>query len=249
MIDPVPDLGATGWIILTLAVVLGGLVRGFCGFGTGLVFVPLAGIVLDPVWVLTVMVVIDVVGPAPLVPKVWPKVLKGEFRRLVTGMLVALPLGLFVLTRIDPDAFRYGASALVFLTLVVLVSGWRYRGAPTGAATTGVGLVSGFIGGSTGLGGPPVVLFYMASAHSAEVVRANTMVYLVVMAGGIAAGLAAFGLLQFGALVVGAIMVLPYTLATYAGGRIFRPDAERLFRTISYLLIAGAALTSLPVWG
>ena len=51
------------WLVLVIGVA--GVVRGFAGFGTGLVFIPLASIFLDPLWVLAAVIAVDVGGLGP----------------------------------------------------------------------------------------------------------------------------------------------------------------------------------------
>ncbi|HAV07572.1 MAG TPA: sulfite exporter TauE/SafE family protein, partial [Rhodobacteraceae bacterium] len=46
-----------GWI--ALGALIAGAVRGFSGFGTALVFLPVAGQFLSPIWALTVLTVMD----------------------------------------------------------------------------------------------------------------------------------------------------------------------------------------------
>ena len=53
-------LSFDGLPLLIFAVMLAGLVRGFAGFGTALVFVPLAAMVVSPVWTIVIMFVFDV---------------------------------------------------------------------------------------------------------------------------------------------------------------------------------------------
>ena len=55
-------------IYLILGATLAGLVRGFSGFGTAMVFIPIAGQVLSPIATLTVLFVMDLIGPIPNVP-------------------------------------------------------------------------------------------------------------------------------------------------------------------------------------
>ena len=53
---------------LVLGAVLAGLVRGFSGFGTAMVFIPIAGQVLSPVATLIVLLVMELIGPLPNIP-------------------------------------------------------------------------------------------------------------------------------------------------------------------------------------
>ena len=49
--------------LVAFAALLAGIVRGFSGFGTALVFLPIAGIVLDPVTAVARQVVWRAAGP------------------------------------------------------------------------------------------------------------------------------------------------------------------------------------------
>ena len=60
-----------GLYLLVFAVILAGLVRGFAGFGTAMIYMPIAGTVLPPVWALAAMMVFDALGPLPNVPRAW----------------------------------------------------------------------------------------------------------------------------------------------------------------------------------
>ncbi|SLN42056.1 Sulfite exporter TauE/SafE [Pseudoruegeria aquimaris] len=239
---------AGGLTLLCGAAILGGLVRGFSGFGTGMVCVPLFALVLGPFETLTALVVMDLFGPLPNVPRALRDGRPADLRRLGAGLLVGLPLGVFMLSRLSPEVFRYAVSLLSLLLLALLVSGLRYRRALTARALMATGGVGGFLAGTTGLPGPPVILMYMAGPYGAAAVRANTLLYLlmadVLMIGVMWLG----GVLVPGALVLGGLLVVPYLLANVAGAAIFCPEAETAYRRVAYLLIAGAALAGLPLF-
>ena len=57
---------------------------------------------------------------------------------------------------------RWAISAIVLLAVVLLASGWRYHGRPTAGATAGVGVISGFLNGLSGMAGPPIAFYYLA---------------------------------------------------------------------------------------
>ncbi|MEL7116914.1 MAG: sulfite exporter TauE/SafE family protein, partial [Pseudomonadota bacterium] len=62
-------LAAEGLWLLAIGALLAGLVRGFSGFGTAMVYLPFAAEVFPPVWVLITLLVIDGLGPIPAVPR------------------------------------------------------------------------------------------------------------------------------------------------------------------------------------
>ena len=58
-------LATPGLPWLAAAVFVAGMVRGFAGFGTAMVYLPVAGQILSPFEALTTLVVMDMIGPLP----------------------------------------------------------------------------------------------------------------------------------------------------------------------------------------
>lgn len=243
-----PDL-ATGDLIWIVSVaILAGLVRGFAGFGTALVYVPLASFSLPPIWVLLTMTVMDLIGPLPNVPRAWRDGMPRQVAAIGAVAAIALLPGLWLLDRMSGNGFRWVVSGLCLLTVALMASGWRWSGRMTPAVTMGAGAVSGFLGGVSGLAGPPVVLTYMSTPLGAAVIRANVLMYLVLWDAIFAGVLWAQGRLEPAPLVLGAMLIAPYLAANVAGARLFNPSRERAYRATAYVIIAGAALTALPIW-
>ena len=65
-------MATPGISLILVGALLAGLVRGFSGFGTAMVFLPFAAQVYEPVWVLVVLLTIDILGPIPALPRAWP---------------------------------------------------------------------------------------------------------------------------------------------------------------------------------
>ena len=170
------DQPGLGW--LATVALIAGVVRGFTGFGTALIYMPVAGQFLSPFGALITLTAMDVIGPLPNLPRAFRDGHRRDALRLCAGLAVAMPLGVWVLTLVAPEVFRYSVSLLSLGLLVLLVSGWRYHGELRRAAVYAVGMLGGFLGGATGLAGPPVIMTYMASPHPAKVIRANLLLYL-----------------------------------------------------------------------
>ncbi len=243
-----PALGQPGLVWLLAAAAVAGLVRGFTGFGTAMVYLPVAGQFLGPFEALTTLVIMDMIGPLPNVPRALHDGHPRDVLRLATGMLVALPLGVWVLTLASPEMFRYGVSVIALVLLVLLVSGVRYTGRLSRRLIYGTGGLGGFLAGVAGLPGPPVIMFYMAAPHPPRVIRANTLLYLVLSDLVMLAVLALFGRLVPQALGLGLLVTLPYLAGNVLGARLFRPRAERLYRLVAYVIIAVSALQGLPLF-
>ncbi|MDJ0824953.1 MAG: sulfite exporter TauE/SafE family protein [Rhodobacter sp.] len=241
-------LATDGLWLLVFAVLLAGLVRGFTGFGTAMVYLPFAGQVLDPVAVLVTLLVIDLFGPLPAVPRALRDGHPRDVLRLGAGALIGVPVGVAILVALNPETFRTAVSVLTLILLTLLVSGLRYRGHVGKPLIYGTGAIAGLFGGAVGLPGPPVILLYMARPLPVEVIRASTLLFLIV-ADILMLGVFGFrGLLAAGPLMVGALLILPYFAAVALGSYIFDPRHATIYRWTAYAIIAGSALGGLPIW-
>lgn len=245
----VTDLLATpGLSVIIFAAILAGLVRGFAGFGTAMVFLPIASSVASPVWALSIMVIMDVIGPLPNVPRALRDGHPRDVMRLTAGLLIGLPVGVFILSLMAPDVFRYGVSIIALVLLIALISGLRYRGVLTKPLIYTTGGLGGFLAGCSGLAGPPVIMLYMASTHPASVIRANLMLYLICADILMLALFAISGFLSLTPVLLGFVVAVPYLLANIVGAAIFKPEYEKAYRIAAYAIIAASAVTGMPVW-
>ena len=240
------DQPGLGW--LAAVTLIAGVVRGFTGFGTALIYMPVAGQFLSPFGALITLTAMDVIGPLPNLPRAFRDGHRRDALRLCAGLVVAMPIGVWVLTLVAPEVFRYSVSLLSLGLLVLLVSGWRYHGELRRAAVYLVGMLGGFLGGATGLAGPPVIMTYMASPHPAKVIRANLLLYLfgvdILMIG----VLSVMGRMELSSLLLGFALAVPYLAGNLLGGWMFRPGYERAYRAVAYGLIAISALSGLPLF-
>ncbi len=243
-----PDLAGGELALLALAVFVAGMVRGFSGFGTAMVYLPVAGQVLPPFEALTTLIVMDLIGPLPNIPAALRQGATGDLAWLLAGTLAGLPLGVWGLSLVPPEVFRYGVSLVSLVLLVLLVAGVRYRGATGPGLLAGTGLISGGLAGAVGLPGPPVILFYMASPYPARVIRATIMLFLIASDVLMLGVLGAKGFLVAQAVVLGLVLAVPYMLGNLAGAGIFRPGAEAAYRRLALLIIAVSALSGLPLF-
>lgn len=235
-----------GWLLAAFGAA--GLVRGFTGFGTALVVMPVAAqIVPVPVAILLLSVTGVFSWPAML-PRAWRGADKAQVAVLAGAALVTMPLGIWLLTVLDRDLLRWIVALAAGATLAALISGWRYGGRVGWPGLGGIGGTAGVLGGTTGLTGPPVILFYLAGPSGAEAVRANTILFLAALEVGIVVNLFARDLVTADAVWLGLLAAMPYLTGITLGQRLFDPARERAFRAMAYGVIGLAILTGLPLF-
>jgi uncharacterized membrane protein YfcA len=241
-------LATQGLFWLVFVSFVAGLVRGFSGFGSGLVLLPATVIALGPVGGITAMTIADLAGPMLIVRRAIGEVHLPDLARLLVATAIALPLGVALLLLLDPVVFRYGLSIVALVTLGFLISGLRYRGTLTPPLVYATGGLAGLLGGTVGVPGPPIITLYLASTLPAATVRGTILVYLFVYDLYLLGVYALNGRLLIEAIVVGVVLAVPNIAGNTIGAAIFRPSLERFYRATAYAIIAFSALSALPLW-
>ncbi len=249
-----PDILAQAWatpglIWLALAISVAGIVRGFTGFGTALIFVPVAGIFLPPATVIAVITLTGIASTAALIPRAWREGARGEVGLLALAAMVTVPLGLSVLGLLNEISVRWIVAAVAGITLALLLTGWRFSGQVGLAGLLAIGAAAGVIGGMTGITGPVVILFYLTGQSAAQRVRANTILFLAALDVVIVGTLLLRGSVGLAELALALTLAVPYLITTMIGQALFDPTYERLYRWAAYAVIALAVISGLPVWG
>jgi hypothetical protein len=234
------------WLVVVSFVA--GLVRGFSGFGSGLVLLPATAAALGPVAGITAMTIADLTGPIPILRRAVRDVYLPDLARLLGATFVSLPVGVALLLLLDPVVFRYGLSIIAFMTLTLLLSGLRYRGALTPPLVYTTGGLAGLFGGTVGVPGPPIITLYLASSLPAVSVRATILLYLFVYDIFLLLVYAINDRLFIDAVLIGVVLAVPNVAGNLIGAAIFRPSLERFYRAVAYAIIAFSAFSALPLW-
>ena len=234
--------------VLVITAFVAGLGRGFSGFGSALIFMPLASAVIGAQMAAPLLLIIEMITAVGLIPGAVRIANKREVTLMVIGSLLGVPLGTVFLLYADPLAIRWLIVGLIVPLLALMMAGWRYPRPPTAPVTTLVGGVAGFFGGVAQVGGPPIVLYWLRDATAAAVTRASFILYFaaadVIM---IVAYL--FGGLYTRTIIDLAIVVGPvFGIGLWIGSHIFGFASEATFRRVCYGLIAASALASLPLF-
>ncbi len=235
-------------IALAAIVLLAGLVRGFSGFGTGMIVMPVAAALYGPRVAIVIILVIDLL---PVIPVTLPAFRIAHWREILpvlAGMFFLIPLGVAILKVGDPLILRWLICFVVFAAVALLFSGWRYRG-PRGAPVSfAVGGIAGLLGGIAAIPGPPPILYWMASGLAPALVRANMMVLLflsdIISAGNVWAA----GLLTGHALKLGFVAAPVYFIGLTGGWLLFPLASEKAYRRIAFTVIVLSTMSALPLF-
>jgi uncharacterized membrane protein YfcA len=238
--------GPLAFILITAFVA--GLARGFSGFGSALIFIPLASSIISAKLASPLLLVIDFVAAAPLIPNGWRHADRRDVATMLLGTLIGVPFGTWALTQIDALTVRWMIVALIVPMLALLMSGWRYRGTPTAVLTASVGALAGFFNGVAQVGGPPIVLYWLRDATVAQRIRANIIVFFAASSVLTTISYLIGGVLTTAVVGLAALTGPAFGIGLWLGSHMFGLASEETFRRICYALIALAALVSLPLF-
>src|ERR1700730_3663023 len=240
------DLGINTALAICAIALVSGTARGFSGFGSALIFMPLASSMAAPRRVAALLLLIDFVGAAPLIPNAWKQADCKATAVMVSGALIGVPIGTYFLSRLDPVTTRWIISAFVFALLMLLLSGWRYRGKDYPALSVGFGGLSGFCSGLAQTGGPPIVGYWLGRPIASAIARANILLFFGASDFFSAVSYSLTGLITSDAIRFSFLVGPVYAIGVWFGASLVCRAREELFRAICYALIAAAVIIGLP---
>jgi uncharacterized membrane protein YfcA len=226
---------------------MSGLVRGFSGFGGAMIYMPLIAAVYEPRIAAVTLLLVDFLSSTPFVLFEFRRCTWREVLPISAAMAVTVPFGAYLLIVLDPIVLRWIIAAMVIGLVLVLMSGWRYRGPSSLPITAGVGMISGVGAGAAQIAGPPVILYWLSRGNSATTLRANLMVFFLFCGIALIAVYGMEGLFTARSVALSLMLGAPYVVGVAVGAYFFRGASDQLYRRIAYAICALAALLSLPL--
>ncbi len=224
--------------------VLAGLTQGITGFGFVMVAGPLLSAITDPKLAVPAMIIQTSATNLIILLHARSDLRVRRMWLLALSGMVGVPAGTLVLLVVDAAVLRLLMGLIVTVAAIAMLLGWRRSFRKELAVSLPVGFASGALNSSTGLAGPPVVLFYTNQALRAREFRANAVAHFTMLNVVTIPSFYLAGLFTRTALVYGT-QLLPATLAgVLTGIAIHRWLPERLFNRLALSLVVAAGVTA-----
>lgn len=242
------------WLIFGLIILAAGFVQGLLGFGFAVV-----ALALLPFWVRDIHQIIAVLTLSTPLSIGWAfwKYRQHLRGRLLIGCLggaaIGLALGLYVFKYISPDLLTRGTG--VVLLAVCAEAGLRQPQPDDSASGAGgsqwgaflTGNISGFLAGSVGLPGPPIVAYLARAGWPPHEFRAFSLAFFAITSLWRCAGMVAIGEVNGPVLGMAAVATPLVWLGHYLGAGYFTHLGSTRFRQLVYLLLVSSATNMLLV--
>lgn len=228
-----PPLLVYGWLCVFGAAI----VRGYSGFGFSLLSITALSLVLPPVRVVPSIFLLEIAASIWLLPEVWGQVHWRSIRVLLMGCFLATPLGVWALANVPSAPMKLALAIFVLLSAILLIRGVALKDMPGTVGTFGTGVATGLLNGGFGMGGPPLVIFYLSTPAGVAAGRASIIAFII---GTDLMGLgfqAREGLIAHDTFRLAAWFLPPLLLGVWLGSRGFRRADPARFRFCTLRLL------------
>lgn len=232
-------------ILILAGALIGGLVNGLTGFGTGIAALPLWLQALAPVGAAQLVAACSVVGQLTTIRTIAHAVdLKRTLPMILAG-LAGVPIGSWIVPMIDVEVFKSGVGVLVISYCVVMAFGHgrlRFEGEPGPKVELAIGFGGGVLSGLAGLSGVLATMWAVLHAWPKERSRALFQAYNLPVLGftflvhAIHHGVERQVLIAF-------VVALPATFAGVAAGQaLYHRTSDARFRNLVLVLLLFSGL-------
>jgi uncharacterized membrane protein YfcA len=233
--------------VAAAATAFAGIVRGFAGFGSSMLLAPSLSALYTPAVAIPMLGIMELGVAAQLLPKAVGTAKWRTVGILAGAAALGIPLGAYALRTVPTEIMRWIISAAIIAAICLIVLGLGRKGEARLPGTLSAGALSGLSAGATGMGGPPIVLYYLAGQDPAAEIRGSLICFFMLTSIMQLGAYAANGLLTVDNGMRGLVMLPIFIAGAFAGSHLFGQTQDRTYRRIALALVAIVAIVSLLV--
>ena len=220
-------------LVLSLLTIIASFIAGVSGFGFAVFLMSFLPIFLG---IKDANVLVSLAGIAFTVYMFVPFRRKVRWRivaRVIAGMAVGIPAGVWVLVRIDERFLSIGLGSFIILYIVYDLM-FRHRIKKQVPLIFGyfAGFLGGAFAGAITAGGPPIVAFFSSLEYDKETTKANLLAYITVASLYKAVFLVYYRLITQQMLVYTAVLLIPSFIGMLGGKAVFTRISNDVFRKV-----------------
>ena len=163
--------------------------------------------------------------------------------RVIGGMVIGIPVGVWILVRVNERNLAIGLG--VFILLYILYD-LTLRHRIQRRVPLFFGYLAGFVGGAFAgaitAGGPPIVAFLSSLEYDKETTKANVLAYITVASLYKVVFLVSYNLITRQMLIYTAFLLVPSFVGMLAGKTVFDRISNVMFRRVVLGVLFGAAV-------
>jgi len=231
------DFSLSQFLIILFIVFIASIIRGFNGFGFSATCISGFSFILPAIEIVPIILILEVFISVFMIPYVWNKIDWNFVFKLLIGITLGSPIGLYLLKYLSPDATHLYVCLIIIFFSLLLMKGYSNKNIDNDLSKILTGVISGTLNGLTTLGGMPVALFLLITSIQPAVIRGSLAALFFLT------DIYAFILSYFGGIVdmitiyrtIPLIIVLP--LGVFIGNKFFIKSKEQLYRKVVFYFL------------
>ena len=228
------DLSIIEISLIVFTVFVASIIRGFNGFGFSATCISGFSFILPAIEIVPIILILEVLISIFMAPYVWNKIDWNFVFKLLIGIIIGSPIGLFLLKYLSPETTHLYVCLIIIFFSILLMKGYANKKINNNKSKILTGIISGTLNGLTTLGGMPVALFLLVTSIHPAVIRGSLAALFFIT------DVYAFILSFFAGIVdmttiyrtLPLIIILP--IGVYIGDKFFVKTKEALYRKVVF---------------
>ena len=170
---PYFQLNLIEFFFIIFTVFFASIIRGFNGFGFSATCISGLSFILPTIEIVPIILLLEVIISIFMVPYIWNKIDWKFVFKLLTGIIIGSPIGLYLLKYLSPEITHLSVCLIIIFFSILLIKGYSNQKINNNYTKFFTGIISGILNGLTTLGGMPVALLLLISSIQPAIIRGS----------------------------------------------------------------------------
>ena len=136
---------------IVFTVFIASIIRGFNGFGFSAICISGFSFILPAIEIIPIILALEVIISIFMVPYIWNKIDWKFVFKILLGIVIGSPIGLYLLKDLNPETTHLSVCLLVIFFSILLMKGYSNQKINNNYGKIFTGIVSGTLNGLTTL--------------------------------------------------------------------------------------------------
>jgi uncharacterized membrane protein YfcA len=222
---------------VVFVVFIASIIRGFNGFGFSATCISGFSFILPAIEIVPIILALELIISIFMAPYVWNKIDWNFVFKLLIGITIGSPIGLYLLKYLSSDVTHISVCVLIIFFSFLLMKGYENKKIDNSYTKIFTGIISGTLNGLTTLGGMPVALFLLVTSIQPAVIRGSlaalfflTDIYAFVLS-------SVAGIVDITTIYRTLPLIIVLPIGVYIGDKFFVKSKEETYRKVVFYFL------------
>jgi uncharacterized membrane protein YfcA len=222
---------------IVFTVFIASIIRGFNGFGFSATCISGFSFILPAIEIVPIILILEVIISIFMVPYILNKIDWNFVLKLILGIIIGSPIGVYLLKYLPPDVTHLSVCVLIIFFSFLLMQGYLNKKINNNYGKFFTGIISGILNGLTTLGGMPVALFLLVTSIQPAIIR-GSLAALFFLTDTYAFALSFFaGIVDMTTIYRTLPLIIILPIGVYMGDKFFVKSKEETYRKVVFYFL------------